>query len=379
MKTGSFGILLLASALLSISSCERISTEKHGNDIDVPLEWNGYISFEAEPTKAALVTSMSEKDFGVFGFKYASNWTTYRGGISCFPNVFDSTPEQVRWSISKHTYSEIQEWEEKKYTFFGYYPWGLTNSGGTYSGTPYVDYSMTFNGSTSALQDVMTAMVADTDGSVSETVTMPFKHRLCCLRVEARNLNEPINGQTAADVRETLEDLTVTITSPMFGSVRIPLDPDMDITPSNVNSATKTFSIIGSTAAIVDYSNSSATSVISGDSNILFIPQTPGEGGITNLTGSISFTDKFGRTRPYQSTSDYIKVWDETNKVWINGAPVSADDISADVAGCSFVSTTAFEAGSVYSLVITFSNQAILVSVTETGGWEEAGQQITFE
>lgn len=397
---------LAIMALIGLSSCEKRCDLP--DIIEVPLEWNGYISFEAEPTRAELVTSMSGKGFGVYGYKYLGNWTTYRNGTTSFPNVFDSTPEQVSWDGTKHTYTEVQEWEEKKYTFFGYYPYGFANispSAATYSGTPYIDYTMTFDGSTANLKDVMTAKVNDTDGSVSESVVMPFEHRLSCLRVEARNLNEPDteHGQTLADVQEKVKNLTVTISSKMYGSVRIPLDPDMPLitaysgtpaAPSVNSSTTKTFSIIsGNDVATVDYTGTSNTTVLSEDNNIIFIPQGPDDDltpsntedneTLGDLTGNITFTDKFGRSRPFQSTDigTAKKKWSGT--AWINdegeGGLITADDVEADQANCHFDSNKKFDPSKIYSLVITFSNQTIQVSIIESGDWDDKDQQITFE
>ena len=392
-------------ALIGLSSCEK----KNGmhTTVEVPLEWNGYISFEAEPTKAELVTSMSGKGFGVYGYKYLGYWTTYRNGTTSFPNVFDSTPEQVSWDGTKHTYTEVQEWEEKKYSFFAYYPYGfdkISPSAATYSGTPYIDYTMTFDGSTANLKDVMTAKVDDTDGSVSESVVMPFKHRLSCLRFEARNLNEPDteHGQTLEAVQETVENLTVTITSKMYGSVRIPLDPDLPLitaysgtpaAPSVNSSTTKKFSIIsGTDVATVDYTGTSNTTVLAEDNNIIFIPQGPDddltpsntEDNVTlgDLAGDITFTDKFDRSRPFGNAdigNTHKMIWDEEEKEWVEDGLLTEDDVEIDIANCHFDSDKDFDPGKIYSLVITFSNQTIQVSIIESGDWDDKDQQITFE
>lgn len=332
--------LLAAIPLLISTSCEGF--ENNGSTDPTDLEWNGYILFDTEvSTRGTLYTSptLSGQAFGVLGYKYAIDWNTYKATAT--PNVFSNTPQQVTWNSTSHTYTPLKQWENSsKYTFFGYYPWGQTIV--STAGTPYINYTQSWN--PTQMNDVMTGMTSDIDNSGNGVVGMSFHHRLCCLNIEARNLN---------DATEQIYDLKVTITSPMYASAQIPLDHSLAITPGTANNSSKVFQVIPNDAtqkvSIPKYTGEATD--LSGSNNILFIPQQQSVMG--NLQGTISFKDKNGNSRP--------------------------NSTQLDIDNCKFDSSKNFEAGKKYTLVINFSDEAISIAIIESGDWMDQNQSIIFE
>lgn len=332
----------IIAAFPLLFSCN--GNEESGPLNPVDLEWGGYIVFDTEvATRGALYTAstLSGQNFGVLGYKYTNStpWDTYKATAT--PNVFSNTPQQVTWSSTSYTYNPLQQWENgSRYTFFGYYPWGL-NIVST-SGVQYINYSQPTD--PAQMSDVMTGMISDIDNSGNGVVGLTFWHRLCCLNVEARNLNEDT---------EQIYDLKITINSPMYSSAQIPLDHNMAITPGTVDSSSKTYQIIPNDASqkvsIPKYTGEATD--LSGDNNILFIPQQQSVMG--NLSGTISFKDKNGNARP--------------------------NSTQLDIDNCKFDSSKNFEAGKKYTLVLNFSDEAISIAIIESGEWTDKGQSIIFE
>lgn len=337
-------LILGIAPILSVTSCER-----HEADEPAPVDtgFGGYIFFDTEvATRGELVTSMREKSFGVLGYKYSSDWNTYKA--TAVPNVFQTQPlpQQVTWNGSSHTYQNLKQWENgMKYTFFGYYPWGLTTA--STAGIQNISYTMPSWTNPANLQDVMTGMISDIDNSGNGVVGLTFKHRLACLNIEARNLN---------DEDESIYNLQVKITSNMYNTATIPMDPSQPIVPGAQKTGNKTFQVIANSQAskvtVPESDGSGTTTDLSGTNNIIFIPQTQAQCG--NLTGSISFIDKQGRTRPSNS-------------------------IPNDNVNCQFSSSKDFEAGKKYTLIINFSDEAISIAIIESGDWTDKDQDIIFE
>lgn len=356
-------------AVLSVCSCGK---NLQGGDSIVPVEWQGFVYFGADvSTKVPIYKDLNGQHFGVIAFKYDSDWNTFKAvgkpssaagdnanpGFN-FPTDVSCSSSGLCTYGSRQNASTPVEWEQGKvYSFFAYFPYSAATSGTGVildsteesAGVPSIKYTVPSWTDPSSLSDVMTAVAIDEVNSGDGTVGFTFKHRLCCLNVEARNFN---------DSPETAKNLVINIESDMFESVVVPLDPSIDIAPSG-NHTGASYQIIPNsddakvTIPVYDGVSSSTTN-LSGDNNIILIPQNvddildqDGEvvlDGKGKLTGNISFTDK-------------------------NGNPQSQD----------FESDKNFEPGKKYSFVITFANGSISIAIIESGEWTDVNQDIIFE
>ena len=366
-----FAIIVLA--VMSVCSCGK---NLQGGDDVVPVEWQGYVYFGADVmTKTPIYKDLNGQHYGVIAFKYDYDWNTFKAvgkpssaaGNGTDPGFIFPT-EVTCQSSGLCTYTSENgstpvEWEQGKvYSFFAYFPYSaatsgngvILNSNAESAGVPSIKYTTPSWSDPSSLSDVMTAAAIDEVNSGDGTVGFTFKHRLCCLNVEARNFNNSA---------ETVKNLKINITSEMFESAVIPLDPDIDIVQSGSHTGASYQIIPDSDASKVTvpvYDGiSSSTTNLSGDNNIILIPQnvenimgdTNGDGvdeiilpGKGKLAGDISFTDK-------------------------NGNPQSQE----------FESDKNFEPGKKYTFVITFANGSISIAIIESGEWTDVNQDIIFE
>lgn len=362
MKRRLLYILAITLTLpLSVLSCRKSTAEIDGEDI--ALEWTGYIAFES-PTESKAdntVNSMVGRDFGVFAYNYNSttNWNVFKATGKPMPE-FDC-PQAVTWDGAMHVYDasasngggNLVQWRNNKdYTFFAFYPL-RENSAGTvaYNTTksttnmPSISYTSPFTAggsvnSTDNMQDVMSTVVYNTDNSNSGTVPFTFKHRLCCFCLEARNFK---------DTDEELKDVKVTITSPIYKTARIPLDPSSAIETSSPVVGEKVFEIVPMgdpvqiPSSVSGGAMSSATTDLSRGRNIILIPQSVDEIGA--LSGKLSYRDR-------------------------NGILNESKD---------FVVSRSFESGKKYSIILSITTSAVSVAIIESGEWIDQDQDIFFE
>ena len=360
MMRRSFVILSLAALL--VSSCYRQERDDSGNVI--PVDWNGYVYFGSDvSTRTPVITSMSGKSFGVVTFKYTSDWNTFKAtgtpessgqssvpegkyGFPCPTEVACDGTALCTYDASSTTAgTQLVEWESgKKYSFFAYYPLASSTNGVTMNstastvGAPTLTYTVPSWTDPSVLPDIMTASVIDATNNGDGTVGFTFSHRLCCIDVQARNLNNYV---------ESVKNLKLNITTDVYTSVNISMDASAALVPSGTKSGGISYQIIADdeskkvTLPVITGSSSSTVN-LSGDNNIIFIPQTIADKG--KLSGSISFTNAAGDSKTQ-----------------------------------NFVSDKDFEAGKKYSFIISFADESISIAIIESGDWLDNNQDIIFE
>ena len=206
-------------ALVALASCNNEGLEEQ-----VPE--HGYIFFNTEvDSRGALIEDRLEDNFGVLGYYYGSTWDAAKAQAR--PNVFATYNQQVTWNGTAHTYSPQQSWKSgQKYSFFAYYPYGnakVSPSAATHEGNPYITYTLASRSDATALVDVMTSQVIDTDAT-HPYVDFVMKHRLTAIDVVARNFNE--QGQNV-----NITGMSIEFENLLFDNVRIPLnytdEPDL--------------------------------------------------------------------------------------------------------------------------------------------------------
>ena len=360
MMRRSFVILSLAALL--VSSCNRQGRDDSG--IVIPVDWNGYVYFGSDvSTRTPIITSMAGKTFGVVTFKYTSDWNTFKAtgtpessgqssvpagkyGFPC-PTVVacDGTALCSYDASSTAGGTQLVEWENGyRYSFFAYYPLASStmgvamNSTASTVGTPTLTYTVPSWSDPSLLPDIMTASVIDATNNADGTVGLNFRHRLCCIDVQARNLN---------NYEESVKNLVLSITSNVYTSVTVPMDASAALVQSGTKDDGIAYQIIADdesskvTIPVITGSSSSAVN-LSGDNNIIFIPQTIADKG--RLQGRISFTNNAGESKSQVFSSDKD-----------------------------------FEAGKKYSFIITFADESISIAIIESGDWLDNDQDILFE
>ena len=348
------------------------------NGQTVILDWPGYIWFDADAhaTKTTAVTSMGGKTFNVIAFKYGSDWNTFKATGTpasamsssepygfAFPTTVSCSSDGVCSYTNVHGDSPVECDGTMKYSFFAWYPASAADPASTVTletnansaGVPSIKYTVPAAESdgymnASKLPDVLTASTTDAQNTGAGVVALNFKHALCLLTVEARNLKEG----TVADI----SNLIMTISSQRYGNISIPLDgsattPGGRVT-NNFNCRMQPSSGTGSSVSVPEFGidGSSANTMVSHhDYSIAFIPQG-------NELGDLEGELKFDVTFHKDGEADVVKT-----------------GLTQE-----FSSNKAFQAGKKYAFVITIAaDDSISIAIIESGEWETESTDIIFE
>lgn len=237
-----FSILISLFAVAMVGCNNEINTPVEWGDTSVTLDPSKhYIHFDADiNTRGALIEgNVLQNDFAVLGYMYPGTWEAEK--IFATPNVFDNTPQIVRYEGDVFTYGTPKVWTGNKYSFFAYYPSDhsaitLFDNGTAKQGDPYIIYTLPISSDPRDLIDVMTASYVDTGVASSASVAMQFHHRLCSVDIGARNYYEydhDSNSQTDPKlVTIEIVNLEVNLTNVSSTSAKIYLDHTI---PSELN------------------------------------------------------------------------------------------------------------------------------------------------
>lgn len=370
--------------MMSLVSCSK--EDIADDDIIKDIPFNGYIQFgEEAQTRASSENALEDltgQDFGVIAFKYSSDWNTYKAtGTPTRDFLF---PTLVYYKNTSWTYDKSNnnkpanptqvEWDNaSRYSFFAYYPYSgpgsciTTVTNQNTAGVPSIKYTTPFGPDLkqidpSDLKDVMIASVKDAKNNADGTIYFNFKHCLSCLTVEARNLDEK-KADDSSD--QTITNLSLTITSPIYNTLTIPLDYTLDPTAgiSDLKSGNKTYIISGNNPINVppisvtegDPQKGKIQVVsVSGNNNVFIIPQKANDANTGHLRGYVTFTAKDGVKTGEQGKAGYDK-------------------------SLEFDSDKDFAAGRKYSLIVNFANGMISVAIVESGDWTDKDIIHSFE
>lgn len=239
-----FSILISLFAVAMVGCNNEVNTPVEWGDTSVTLDPSKhYIHFDADiNTRGALIEgNVLQDDFAVLGYMYPGTWEAEK--VFATPNVFDNTPQIVRYEGDVFTYGTPKVWTGSKYSFFAYYPSDhsaitLFDNGTAKQGDPYIIYTLPISSDPRDLIDVMTASYVDTGVASSASVAMQFHHRLCSVDIGARNYYEydhdhDSNSQTDPKlVTIEIVNLEVNLTNVSSTSAKIYLDHTI---PSELN------------------------------------------------------------------------------------------------------------------------------------------------
>ncbi|MBE6226303.1 MAG: hypothetical protein E7121_04375 [Bacteroidales bacterium] len=387
---------ILAAALFFFSSCEKSpiniegENDKGGTDIEVPV--GGYIQFNTESiTKGALINGGTlQHNFDVLGYKFASDWTTYKvqAKPTVFPRIVGTTEydhvETISYANGYHSYPDPVEWTGDTYAFFAYYPCAngstLTVSGADVEGTPYIDYTLDVANISNHI-DVMTACVTKTTRQASKQgVNLTMNHRLAALDIvgysyiNAAAVNElnkghqgwtPIPDDTPVEI--VIDELTINFKDLKYNKARISLDEEEDLNkqtdavesliPSIVNeyNGNPSFTYISTEGGLSfrDGVTAFLSSKLPGGSveagcPMILIPQND------PITGSVDITYR-------------IKVGDTMSNLTFTYTDLKFDIKNGLSKG-------------VYSYVLfSFTKTGLFITVEESAQWEEINVEHQFE
>ena len=342
-----------------VTSCQQDET------VEPPLDpTEDYIFFNTEvASRGELVTEMTGRNFGVMGYEYTGDWNTVK--VQAKPNLFNA--QTIEWNEESgvHQYTPpLKTWKPGyKYTFFGYYPEGLTVSGSEVEGVPYLTY--TLPDTPADMKDVMTTVVYDTDNSASNSVGLTFQHRLVAMNVQARNFNTPYNGNP---VYIKLTDVSITYTNLKYDKVTLPMDASLPVARTEATNQTKAYTILQNGNLLIsptDTNTGETTSVeVSAGqeppTTLILIPQEGTDEANDYLKGTVTFT--------------FYYVDANGNKITI-----------ADVAEQPGIRTLPFDlgksivAGRKYALLMNFSRTSVTIAIVESGEWTDKDIDIEFE
>lgn len=362
-----------------ISILAVLSCQKQTDGPDTIYAEGGLVSFSTRVhTKAPVITSLSGKYFGVYGFSYSNltNWNTAKtkGTPNEFLNLSVSGTDCSYSYSGEDAVGGYKKWDlDKGYTFFAYYPYTELNdadfrlsqltdeNGNPIYETPYIDYTLPISaGGTvnpDAMLDVMTAAVKDHSLTFGPVVGLNFYHRLFCIDLSA------INHNTETDVK--IKDLSVTIKGIHYNKTRIYMDKDRVVYDENQKKDVPQSSIPASDGwstgnpvtfspmLDVDELEISAKETIESLSNnqnlIMLIPQNSSVDGAVGLFVEVNF-------KKYDSESrEYVQYYTKDN------IPLS---------GTFYLN---FQEGSKYSLTLNFlDNNEVTLIAANAGPWDLA-------
>lgn len=366
-------ILIAVLAVTFTTSCEdKVFPEVESPSVDLVPEL-GYIFFDSDvTTRGQLINGGNlQKDFGVVGYKFSgTNWTGYKAKAK--PNVFtNGTPgtyvnsQQVIWEGSSHNYSPLVPWTEHTYAFFAFYPHNLSVSGKDYEGSPYVDYTIDRNDPTK-LVDVMTA--CDKTATASQmSVSFQMEHRLSALSVYARSsVNKAVfetlkNDTSIGEVYVLIKDFDLELQNLEYDTVRIPLDSDEQIRPSQTGSTTVNYNNLTSSTTLNYFStNSDQVDLTAGEKTLILIPQD----GILKCKISVTYdivnaqgTSVWDKAYPSMTSAEKNEMQNQIQTVEVDGLDVKVRKY----------------------LILNLTKTGLSVDATKAAQWDDVPVDYEFE
>ena len=416
-------IYIIFAAALFATSCEQKQTVDNG---ELPI-FRGYMQFNTNvSTRSHIATDMKNKNFGVLGYKYSSTSTWDASKTWITPNVFkqDGVEESHIRKVECNanglcTYDDIVQWEDYKYSFFAYHPYGgngIDISDGNVTDTPTLTYQYGwlyptneddwyFDGkiyaydSDAPIFDLMTAEAVDVTGNVDGKVGLDFKHRMFALEVLANNYNENVyeyeldaegnpklddegrkivkvdaNGKKViaegGDAGQNISSLTLKLKGLKYGSMTIPLSINSEdnekivYSSAGVTPATEYTFLLSELQLRIPAYNETIEHTFNGNTEVC------GEGVATSIS-------KYGSRRggyllfiPQEESNEGIQGsldWIELDYFNAQGKEVSTE----------FKSTLKFEAGRLYQIYINFVGSGITIDLIEAGNWDVLPEDVT--
>ena len=389
-------IYTIAFAMLALCSCAH--NDVLGNeDINIPIPENGYIFFDTGVGSRGSLVHGTElnADFSVLGYKYIEDsWYDIESmasqASSSTYKVFNHAPlfvdNENGYDDFDNDDKSLVEWENKKYTFFAWYPvitdankaylsWSSRNSTGTIvegnvkEGTPYITYTLDRNDATKHI-DVMTASkVNHRVGNSNKNVTLTMQHRLSALEIVARSyVNAAALELTGTTANVVINSLSITLDGLLNDKAEIPLNTDNNeknthhtISYNSANNTIASFDILANSSKKLNYYNSvDDVAKLTSDANktMILIPQE----SALDCTVTITFDIVDGNGGSLWNTI-YPNVTDRPSKTQV-------------VEG---VKINKLQENFYYEILLNFTKSGVTVNVQEAEAWGDIDINHEFE
>lgn len=363
---------LYAMALMLLTmACTR---QEVMEEVNIPS--GGYIYFNTEvASRGTLITELKGESFGVNAYIYDDevDWNTVK--VQATPELFYQ--KEIKWDVNGYyTYDDKKTWSaDSLYTFFGYYPYGnssLTMSSDTYEGDPYLEYLLPTGDDVTQMVDVMTASVYDTDNSQSNYVGLTFKHRLVAMDVQARNFNDPENGE---EVHIKITSLKMKFNNMKHNGAKLMLDASLKKDSLYVADTTAwkpNYALVGNPITI------SPTDTSTGEAQPVALTGTT-----YNPKTTLIFLPQEGEVK--DDETEYLNGWIEFTYTFVdkdgNNMNVTVDGTAVSTVTKTMPFTTGknMVAGRKYYFQMTFSRTTITIAVIESGEWTDKDVDIEFD
>ena len=367
-------IKALSLIAFMLVSCSDFNTTIDSS-VEVPLDPDTkFIHFDAGiSTRGHLISgNVLEEDFAVLGYLYRGDWDAVK--VMTSPNVFDSTPEIVKYQGGYFSYDAIQPWTGNTYSFFAYYPTNnpyikVFDGNGAKSGEPYILYEPQFTSDPTTLVDIMTASYINTSVNSSTSVVMNMRHRLTSVDIAARNYYEFDHDGNAntAKIPVTIEitDLEVNLSNLIHTKAKIYLNPSIPTEyPGSTARINNTFKIVSKSASwtpdTFDVKPNSPSdtdmrliTTQSGEnaSSLLLIPQEE------HLTGG--------------SIIRYKKKYQDNNGNWVYIPEIEGTQDYEFEAPLNINFNRSLLEGRRYYIQLTFTSDAVSINIIAADEWDE--------
>ena len=419
-----YNICAFAALVIAVVACmkEPIGDDVKNPDVEINIPHSSdYIGFTTETiTRGILVEERyMPYSFGVLGYKYdyGYSWVGQRAVAKL--NVFNidndtnkaTSALKVNYEDGYYTYEAenaqaedngLIRWGSERYTFFAYYPYeinSIVSSALTMDGAPYLEYTFSKD-NTSLMADIITGKRIDLlAGDYNNTVPFDMIHRLAGVDVAICNAyeytydtgNKNTDGTpiyASEDITIDIRDLVVKFDGVQYDTAKIYLDRD-DILASDCtmdNDYTASYHMIGEDCEHTNYSVAPTVGVkytnISKETNnsLTFIPQEEvfkDKNSSDTKTLSVTAIVKCYKQRP---GGGYLQadIKTEDGKSYYDNERQS-DTPFEYMTTKTATFTQSLKNGSRYSVLLTFTSEAVSINILTAAEWDEEKIEYEFE
>ena len=285
--------------LFALMAIAAIACTKGNMEIEKPS--GRYIFFtpkmmEIEQVKAGSSNEFDGEEFGVLGY-YSNGTTAIFGG-------YENNIALVYKDNGVFKYDKLAPWLEGTHTFYGFYPYSLSNTVTTGDdNVPYIAYTQPADAEN--MIDILGSkeVVENPQTDQTEEVQLHFQHLLWALTIDITNSQtEEIiaSGNTIIDPYINIKSVTITINN-LLKEAQLKLDNDFTVVPGTAYyDQPVSYTMFTSTDGVQISANNTKTF-----DPLLFVPT---ESILCNI--NIEYTTEGGNTDSfiYPAANEYIEL-----------------------------------------------------------------------
>lgn len=357
MKTN---YLLALAASLLLAGCAENEMTLESPDVNPPVSFDVYTGVQSRSAETVL-TTVQGTGFGIFGYYTGqSNWAS-----TGTPNYMFN--QKATYSSSAWSYTPVKYWPNKsgdKVTFFAYAPYsttsgsGITTNAKSYSGNPYLDFTLAVAANASKTIDLVTASAVN-QIKTSSAVGFTFNHVLSRAKFFAKASENLSSGSHVFVKAVRILGSSRNSDSKFYTKARYTFSADTwDYTTGNITIPAADYDMAnilntdaqtgmgGYTAASVDVTGTSPTELFDTSDYFFFIP-------VANATGT---------------AANDVKVEIDYDIVTVDSQLNAGHTVASNTAQVSLPAGT-LKKGTAYNFNFTISMTKISVTAATVNGW----------